>query len=217
MTRSTSKLKGRFITFEGSDGAGKTTQINQLHARLKEAGVACYLTREPGGTAIAERIRDLVLLNNDPRTAITELLLIFAARAEHTSEVILPSLKSGQWVLCDRYTDASYAYQGGGSGVPEELIAKVESVATGGLKPDLTILLDIETEEGALRLDGRASSPDRFEAEAADFKRRVREAYLKRQANEPNRIHRINALGTVESIGGRIFELVKPLLAESYA
>ncbi len=208
-------MKGIFITFEGGDGAGKTTQINRLHGALEGAGISCLLTREPGGTEIAERIRDLVLLSDEPRTAITELLLIFAARAEHTREVISPALESGKWVLCDRYTDASYAYQGGGRGIPDETIAQVEAVATGGLKPDLTVLLDIGIDEGGHRINSREMDRDRFESEAIDFKRRVRDAYLRRHRAEPERIHLIDALASVESIGDRILELVQPFIPKT--
>ncbi len=208
-------MKGIFITFEGGDGAGKTTQINRLHGALEGAGISCLLTREPGGTEIAERIRDLVLLSDEPRTAITELLLIFAARAEHTREVISPALESGTWVLCDRYTDASYAYQGGGRGIPDETIAQVEAVATGGLKPDLTVLLDIGIDEGGHRINSREMDRDRFESEAIDFKRRVRDAYLRRHRAEPERIHLIDALASVESIGDRILELVRPFIPKT--
>ncbi len=208
-------MKGIFITFEGGDGAGKTTQINRLHGALEGVGISCLLTREPGGTEIAERIRDLVLLSDEPRTAITELLLIFAARAEHTREVISPALESGQWVLCDRYTDASYAYQGGGRGIPDETIAQVEAVATGGLKPDLTVLLDIGIDEGGHRINSREMDRDRFESEAIDFKRRVRDAYLRRHRAEPERIHLIDALASVESIGDRILELVRPFIPKT--
>ncbi|MEK9626438.1 MAG: dTMP kinase [Gammaproteobacteria bacterium] len=208
-------MKGIFITFEGGDGAGKTTQINRLHGALEGAGISCLLTREPGGTEIAERIRDLVLLSDEPRTAITELLLIFAARAEHTREVISPALESGKWVLCDRYTDASYAYQGGGRGIPDETIAQVEAVATGGLKPDLTVLLDIGIDEGGHRINSREMDRDRFESEAIDFKRRVRDAYLRRHRAEPERIHLIDALASVESIGDRILELVRPFMPKT--
>ncbi len=208
-------MKGIFITFEGGDGAGKTTQINRLHGALEGAGISCLLTREPGGTEIAERIRDLVLLSDEPRTAITELLLIFAARAEHTREVISPALESGTWVLCDRYTDASYAYQGGGRGIPDETIAQVEAVATGGLKPELTVLLDIGIDEGGHRINSREMDRDRFESEAIDFKRRVRDAYLRRHRAEPERIHLIDALASVESIGDRILELVRPFIPKT--
>ncbi len=208
-------MKGIFITFEGGDGAGKTTQINRLHGALEGVGISCLLTREPGGTEIAERIRDLVLLSDEPRTAITELLLIFAARAEHTREVISPALESGKWVLCDRYTDASYAYQGGGRGIPDETIAQVEAVATGGLKPDLTVLLDIGIDEGGHRINSREMDRDRFESEAIDFKRRVRDAYLRRHRAEPERIHLIDALASVESIGDRILELVQPFMPKT--
>ncbi len=208
-------MKGIFITFEGGDGAGKTTQIDRLHGALEGVGISCLLTREPGGTEIAERIRDLVLLSDEPRTAITELLLIFAARAEHTREVISPALASGQWVLCDRYTDASYAYQGGGRGIPDETIAQVEAVATGGLKPDLTVLLDIGIDEGGHRINSREMDRDRFESEAIDFKRRVRDAYLRRHRAEPERIHLIDALASVESIGDRILELVRPFMPKT--
>ena len=136
-------MRGKFITFEGGDGAGKTTQIGLLAETLERAGKTPIVTREPGGTALAEEIRDWVLHHSSTVDPETEVLLMFAARSHHTSEIIEPALESGRWVLCDRYADASYAYQGGGRGVPSRVIASLEAIATRGLKPDLTLLLDL--------------------------------------------------------------------------
>lgn len=185
--------RGRFITLEGIEGAGKTTQREPIASFLRDAGVEVLVTREPGGSDIAERIRALLL---DPGNAgmhgDAELLLMFAARAEHLHRRIRPALEAGTWVLCDRFTDATYAYQGGGRGVDQARIATLEQLVQGALRPDLTLLFDLPAEVGIARARGR-SAPDRFEAEALQFFERVRDCYLARAEQEPERMVRIDA------------------------
>jgi dTMP kinase len=175
---------GRFITFEGIDGAGKSTQIDIVAATLRSRGVSLVLTREPGGTSLGEALRELIL--NQSMTAETETLLLFAARAEHLARVIRPALSAGEWVLCDRFTDATYAYQAGGRGVPEERIAALEHWVHADLQPDLTLLFDVPPEIAAERL-ARSRSADRFEAEEVGFFHAVRREYLARAERDPAR------------------------------
>ncbi len=186
-------MRGKFISFEGGDGAGKSTQIALLSEALTRTQITAVVTREPGGTSLSEEIRQWVLHEAVTINATTEALLIFAARAQHTAEVIEPALSAGQWVLCDRYTDASYAYQGGGRGLPSEVIKSLESIATQGLKPDLTFFLDLNVEEGIRRTGGRGSDQDRFEAEEKAFKERVRKAYQQIAAQHPERVETLDA------------------------
>ncbi len=185
--------RGRFITLEGVEGAGKTTQREAIAGFLRESGVDVLVTREPGGSDIAERIRGLLL---DPTNAgmhgDAELLLMFAARAEHIHQRIRPALASGVWVLCDRFTDATYAYQGGGRGVDQARIATLEQLVQGALRPDLTLLFDLPADVGLARARGR-SAPDRFESETLQFFERVRACYLARATQEPQRLVRVDA------------------------
>ena len=184
-------MKPRLITLEGGEGVGKSTNLAFIESHLKAQGVALITTREPGGTTLGESIRGL-LLDGDPMTAEAELLLVFAARAEHLATVIRPALESGQWVLCDRFTDASYAYQGGGRGVSLDRIAWLETWIQAGLNPDLTLLLDAPIAVGMGR--ARARGPgDRFEQETDPFFERVRAAYLARAQAAPHRVCRIDA------------------------
>lgn len=184
---------GRFITLEGIEGAGKSSQLMLLQELLVAAGIDLVLTREPGGSPLAEGVRGLLL---DPAHrgmgADTELLLMFAARAEHLHRVIRPALAAGRWVLCDRFTDATYAYQGGGRGIDPARIAALETLVQGPLRPDLTLLFDLPAELGLRRARGR-SAPDRFEAESLAFHERVRAAYLAIAAREPARVRCIDA------------------------
>ncbi len=184
--------RGLFITVEGGEGAGKSTCVPELAAFLAGHGIDVEVTREPGGTEVAERIRALLLapgaIPDD-----TELLLIFAARAAHLAERIRPALEQGRWVLCDRFTDATYAYQGGGRGIPPGRIAELEQWAQGELRPDLTLLFDVEVAEGFKRARGRARAADRFESEQRDFYQRVRNTYLERARAEPQRFRLIDA------------------------
>jgi dTMP kinase len=178
------KTRGRFVTFEGIDGAGKSTQIGFAEGWLRSRSVDVLLTREPGGTPIGETLRELIL--HRPMQPRTETLLMFAARSEHVLTVIEPALAAGRWVLCDRFTDATYAYQSGGRGLPEAEVAALERWVHPGLQPDLTFLFDLEPEIAAARL-ARAQRSDRFESEQRDFFRRVRQNYLSRAGAQPNR------------------------------
>jgi dTMP kinase len=192
-------MSGRFITLEGGEGAGKSTVLAALQARLAGHGIEVVVTREPGGTALGEAVRGLVL---DPARggmcAESELLLMFAARAQHVREVIAPALEAGRWVLSDRYTDASYAYQGGGRGQPIARIAELEAWAA-PLRPDLTLLLDLPVADGLARAGARGQA-DRIEREATDFFERVREAYRARAAAEPARFCVIDSSAAVEVV-----------------
>lgn len=187
-----SKGRGRFITVEGIEGVGKSTNLGFVANELRRAGHAVVETREPGGTGLGERIRDLLLSPESRIEPLTELLLMFAARAAHIDEIIRPALNSGKWVVCDRFTDASHAYQGGGRGLPAEAIDTLARMVQGEVHPDLTLLLDAPLAISAERQAGRGKR-DRFEQESADFYRRVRQAYLELAAREPGRVRLINA------------------------
>ena len=181
----------RFITFEGMDGAGKSTQIARAVDWLRARGPVVLLTREPGGTALGEALRALLL--HDAMHADTEALLMFAARREHLAQVIEPALARGDWVLCDRFTDASFAYQGGGRGIDVARLEALENWVQRGLQPGLTLLFDLPWEVAAQRLAASGGDPDRFEREQADFFNRVRTAYLARAAGEPQRLRVLDA------------------------
>lgn len=188
-----SAVRGKFISLEGGEGAGKSTLLAGLRAYIEQSGIALVQTREPGGTAVGEAVRAIVL---DPAqralAAETELLLMFASRAQLVRELIEPALSAGQWVLCDRFADASYAYQGGGRGQPVARIAELERWACAGVKPDLTLLLDLPVATGRARAAGRGDA-DRIEAEADAFFERVRMSYRERAAAEPDRFRVIDA------------------------
>lgn len=175
------RTAGRFVTLEGGEGVGKSTNMAFVAAHLRAAGLEVVTTREPGGTPLAEAIRQLLLFGGDePMAPLTELLLVFAARAQHLARVIEPALQRGAWVLCDRFTDATYAYQGGGRGLDRAAIAALERLVQGTREPDLTLYLDLPVEAAQARLDGRER--DRFEREELAFFQRVRETYLSRAA-----------------------------------
>lgn len=183
-------MKGRFISFEGIDGAGKSTHIDAVAARLRASCGEVVCTREPGGTPLAEKLRHLVLqLPMDP---LTEALLVFAARRDHLSEVIVPALARGDTVLCDRFTDASFAYQGGGRGVSTEVLSQLEDWVQGALQPDLTLWFDVSPELAAQRR-AAARAPDRFEQQDLVFFNRVRDAYRRRMDAAPHRFVRVDA------------------------
>jgi len=184
--------RGVFITLEGGEGAGKTTSIAFVRAFLEQAGKKVLVTREPGGTPLGEKIRALLLEGREDMHADTELLLMFAARAEHLARVVRPALAAGSYVVCDRFTDATYAYQGGGRGVAATRIAALEEWVQQGLRPDLTLLLDIPVDQGLTRA-GQRSAPDRFEREAREFFERVRQTYLGIATREPQRVKVIDA------------------------
>ena len=185
--------RGKFVSLEGGEGAGKSTLLTGLRAYLEQRGITLVQTREPGGTRIGEAVRHIVL---DPAfaslAAETELLLMFASRAQLVREVIEPTLSAGRWVLCDRFADASYAYQGAGRGQPTQRIADLEAWACGGLQPDLTLLLDLSVSSGRARIAGRGDA-DRIESEADGFFERVRASYRARAAAEPQRFRVIDA------------------------
>jgi dTMP kinase len=184
--------RGRFITLEGVEGAGKSTHIETIRAALTEAGHDVIVTREPGGTEIGERIRTVLLDNAGTMAAETELLLMFAARAEHLAAKILPALEHGAWVVCDRFTDSTYAYQGGGRGFPLDRIAVLENHVQGDFRPDLTLLFDVDVPTGLARA-GRRGPADRFEREDIAFFERVRQIFMERAAREPERFRIIDA------------------------
>ena len=196
--------RGKFITVEGIEGAGKSSNLAYIRELLDSAGRKHIFTREPGGTELGEDIRGLLLdhkhsgMGND-----AELLLIFGARAEHIERVINPALKEGRWVLCDRFTDASYAYQGGGRGIDRERIRSLEQWVQGELRPDLTLLLDLPVETGLARA-GNRSEPDRFEVEHRSFFDGVRNAYLEIAGMEPERMRVIDASLSVDRVRGQI-------------
>ncbi len=190
----------RFISLEGGEGAGKTTVSNALRDALRTAGCEVLCTREPGGTALAEQIRELLLdPNHEPPAAETELLLMFAARAQHVRETIAPALQRGVWVISDRFTDSSFAYQGGGRGLDAGFIAELEQCVV-GLQPGLTLLLDVDVARGRDRTRGRDLHPDRIERERDDFFERVRAAYLARAQAEPQRFRVLDAAQPAERV-----------------
>ncbi len=204
-----SRVGGRFITFEGIEGVGKTTQVARLAAQLAAHDIAHLVTREPGGTPLAERIRELVLSPRQealPSTA--ELLLMFAARSVHLDNHIEPALDAGRWVICDRFTDATYAYQGAGRGLGTAAIAQLEALVQGTRRPDLTVLLDVPVSVGLDRARRRnvaaGAAQDRFERERAEFFERVRTAYLARAAAEPARMVVIDAERDVDAVAADI-------------
>lgn len=204
-------MRGFFITLEGGEGAGKSTQLRAIEAWLRGRGRDVVVTREPGGTELGERIRELLLHKDGRPTADTETLLMFAARAEHVARVIRPALQAGRTVLCDRFTDATYAYQGGGRGLPRERIEILENWVQGGLRPDLTLLLDVPIAVGLKRACGRGE-PDRFERESEAFFERVRSAYLQAAASEPLRIRVVTTTGTVEQTTREIERVLAEVL-----
>lgn len=186
-------MRGLFITLEGPEGAGKTTNQEYLAEQLRARGVTVVLTREPGGTALAEQIREILLAPHDESMAAdTELLLMFAARAQHLAQVIRPALAEGKVVICDRFTDATYAYQGGGRGLDCSRIAQLEQFVQGDLRPDMTLLFDLSVAEGMSRAVARGKL-DRFEQERQDFFEAVRRSYLQRAGAEPERFRLVNA------------------------
>jgi len=196
-------MRGKFITLEGIDGAGKTTHLQWLAGFLKQRGVRVTVTREPGGTELGEVLRRVVLDRAQRLHPETEALLMFAARREHLARVIRPALESGGWVACDRFTDATFAYQSAGSGVAWQKMEVLEGWAQEALQPDLTIFFDVAPETGRART-GRVREPDRFEQEQGDFYRRVREGYLRRAREHPERIEIIDANDAVSEIQKRL-------------
>ncbi|MCU7923627.1 MAG: dTMP kinase [Candidatus Thiodiazotropha sp. (ex Dulcina madagascariensis)] len=204
--------QGHFITVEGGEGAGKSSNLAFIQTLLEAAGKRVLFTREPGGTPLGEAIRELLLGHKHTGMADdTELLLMFAARAEHLQRKILPALEQGAWVLCDRFTDASFAYQGAGRGIADDRIALLERFVQGELRPDLTLLLDLPVEIGMERA-GNRSQPDRFEREEVSFFEMVREGYLRIAAREPERVRVIDASPALEVVQQQIADVIQAYL-----
>jgi dTMP kinase len=204
--------RGLFITFEGIEGAGKSSQIAPLADWLRARGLTVVTTREPGGSPVAERIRWVLLDQaNTGMSAGAELLLVFAARAEHLDQVIQPALAAGAWVLCDRFTDATYAYQGGGRGIDPADIAMLEDLVQGDLRPDLTLVFDLPPPMGLARARGRGE-PDRFEAERLGFFEAARAVYLDRAATSPQRYLVLDATRPLDEVTETVIRIVGELL-----
>ncbi len=208
-----SAIPGRFLTIEGIEGVGKSTQVARLSKGLNERGIAHVVTREPGGTPLAERIREIVLdsARGETLPPTAELLLMFAARAVHLTNLVEPNLRAGRWVVCDRFIDATYAYQGGGRRLSVEHIRQLETMVVGARRPDLTVLLDAPLEQALERARRRnaGAAADRFESERAEFFERVRDAYRARAAAEPDRIAVVDASQSVDRVALQIIELLK--------
>src|SRR5690554_5419228 len=208
-------MSGLFITFEGPEGAGKSTNLKVFAQALAERGYPPLITREPGGTPVAERIREVLLSNHDePMHADAELLLMFAARAQHLNAKIRPALAQGKVVISDRFTDATYAYQGGGRGIDPQRIAALESWVQGDLRPDLVMVFDVPVELGMARARAR-SELDRFEQEQQQFFEDVRRCYLQRAAADPERYRVIDASGDLQQVREAIQPLIEEVLERS--
>ena len=213
MTDTIQQSRGRFITFEGIEGVGKTTNIQLTKAWLEERGLKVHLTREPGGTPLAEALRQLLLQEwHEKIQPKTEMMMLFAGRCQHVHEVIEPALAHGEWVVSDRFVDATYAYQGYGRGLSLTTIAELEQSVLGGLAPDCTILLDADVETGQERVRARNNGLDRFEQEQAEFFQRIREGYLQRAKDEPDRIKVIDASKSLVDVKQQIVAVLEELL-----
>ncbi|WP_319557430.1 dTMP kinase [Thiomicrorhabdus sp.] len=209
-------MKGQFITLEGTEGGGKSTNLQYICTWLQEKGIEVVITREPGGTEIGEAIRG-ILLNPEYKTmqADTELLLMFAARAQHLQEKILPALGQGKWVVSDRFTDASYAYQGAARGMAYERIQQIETWVQQGVQPNMTFVFDLPIEIGMARVASRGGAIDRFEEEDRSFFEKVRQAYLHRAEQAPQRYHVLDASRSLDEVQASIERQLLSLLAEA--
>ena len=205
--------KAMFLTVEGVEGVGKSTHIETIKNFLDERDTPCILTREPGGTPVAERIRELLLAVHEDEALceLSELLLVFAARAQHLERVVKPALAQGKWVICDRFTDATYAYQGGGRGLDVAIIAGLESLVQGELKPDLTIILDLDPRIGMRRASERGEL-DRFEREQIEFFDKVRRTYLDIAAADPQRCVVIDAASDLATVSADLLKILNSSL-----
>jgi dTMP kinase len=209
-------MRGKFITIEGTEGVGKTTNIAFIKQWLDDNGISFINTREPGGTPLAEEIRQVLLSNRDEKVCSkAELLMMFAGRAQHIDQVIEPQLAQGNCVLCDRFTDATYAYQGAGREMGDDLIQSLETMVQGDMRPDLTLILDVPVELGLERA-GKRSEPDRFELEKTDFFNRVRHAYLSMAINNPQRYKIIDASQTLEHVQLQIADTLNSFLQKDH-
>ncbi len=203
-----SDFTGKFITLEGIEGVGKTTNREYIQSLLEQTGKSCVVTREPGGTPLGEALREMLLEHrHEGMSSDAELLMMFAARAEHLHKVILPALEAGKNVLCDRFTEATYAYQGGGRGINDKKISELENWVQGELRPDLTIILDAPVETGRERA-GRRSAPDRIEKEQNDFFERVRQTYLELANHYPHRVAVVDASVAIEKVQDQIYHVM---------
>jgi len=206
--------RGVFISLEGIEGCGKSTQSKMLYEYLSQLGNCVILTREPGGTSIAEKIRDLLLdPKNDSMTDTAELFLYLASRAQHVEQVIVPALNEGKIVICERFNDATYAYQGFARGLDLNLLVDLTKIATSGLEPDFTLLLDLDVEEGLLRAEKLKNHRDRLESESIDFHSKVRNGYLTIARNNPQRVKVIDANGTIDEVHLRIRNCVDEMFS----
>jgi len=204
--------KGLFITFEGVEGGGKTTNISFIAEKIRKAGHQILMTREPGGTTTGEAIRNILISKELPEMHhITELLLMFAARSEHIQRKIIPALEQGTWVLCDRFTDASYAYQGAGRGIESEKISMLENLVQNSLRPDITFLFDLKANIGLARAQSRGET-DRFEQQHIDFFNRVRSKYLEMAEIEPQRFRLIEAQHDLKHVQQQITQKLEEIL-----
>jgi len=203
------KTPGHFISFEGGEGTGKSTQAHRLATSLEAMGVSCALTREPGGSPGAEDIRKLLVQGEPGRwSALTEALLLYAARGDHVANTIKPALARGQWVICDRFADSTYAYQGGGGGLDRETIRRIESVAIGDFKPEMTLIFDLPVKEGLRRANARAGDEMRFEQFDIGFHERMRRVYLDIAKRSPDRCTVIDASGSEGEVAAAILSAV---------
>lgn len=208
--------RGYFITIEGGEGAGKSTTMKFIERYLKDRGISLLVTREPGGTEIAEDIRKILLPKashyQEKMSPITELLLYFASRAQHLAAVIIPALAQGKWVLCDRFTDSSYAYQGIGRDIPEATVTQVAKIVHGNLQPDLTLLLDLDPKIGLERINKTGRDLDRIEIENLEFFERVRECYLKQAQKSPQRFRIIDASKMPAEVEKQLEKILEEIL-----
>lgn len=208
--------KGKFITIEGSDGAGKTTHIEFLKGWFSKNGVDVVTTREPGGTTLGEALREILLSPDITNLEDeTELLLMFSARMQHLEEVISPALNAGKTVLCDRFTDATYAYQGGGRGISHKRIKQLEDWVQKSMEPDMTIVLDVSVEMGLERTSNRGDAKDRFEIQELSFKRAVRQVYLDRAQQFPQRIHVVDATKSIDDVQKDLIAIITNVFSEN--
>ncbi|MFZ2974515.1 MAG: dTMP kinase [Ferribacterium limneticum] len=199
-------MKGKFITFEGIDGAGKSSHVEWLAELLRARGIVVQVTREPGGTELGEKLRELLL--NEPMHLETETLLMFAARREHLAKLIEPALARGEWVICDRFSDATYAYQGGGRGLDRSKFLILEHWVHEHLQPDLTLLFDLPLDIARERIVLANRVLDKFEQERVDFHERVRQAYLERAHGSPSRMRVVNADNTIQNIRKQLEQII---------
>ncbi|MEN9479505.1 MAG: hypothetical protein RLZZ298_900 [Pseudomonadota bacterium] len=202
-------MRGKFITFEGIDGAGKSSHVEWLAEQVRQMGRVVHVTREPGGTQLGEKLRELLL--NEAMHLETETLLMFAARREHLAQVIEPALSRGEWVVCDRFTDATFAYQGGGRGLDRSKLQQLEHWVHADIQPDLTLLFDLPLDIARERIALASRVLDRFEQERADFHERVRQAYIDRANHNPSRIRVINAQRSIEDIRKTLEETISSI------